>query len=111
MAPSKLDRYLNILEVLVGKPQKLDYIAHKLNMESTLLKRHMDFLISSRLVETRKPDNRSVAYAINERGISVFKTLRALKYLSKLKASLQIIEEAEEITPELSKHSRKWREE
>jgi len=111
MAPSKLDRYLNILEVLVRRPRKLDYIADKVNMECTTLKRHMDFLVSNGLVEKRRLRSKLVVYAVNERGFSVFKTLRALKYLSKLKDSLPTIEEAEEITSVLSKHSRRWREE
>jgi len=107
MAPSKLDRYLNILDALVGRPRKLDRIAYKLNMECAFLKRHLDFLVSNGLVEKRRLSDKHVVYAINERGISVFKTLRALKYLEKLKASLPTIEEAQEITPVLSKHSRK----
>jgi len=111
MAPSKLDRYMNILEVLVRRPRKLDYIAYKVKMECTVLKRHLDFLVSNGLVEERRLRGRRFVYAVNERGFSVFKTLRALNYLEKLKASLPIIEEAEEITPVLSKHSKKWREE
>jgi len=110
MSTSKLERYLNILEVLVRRPRKLDYIAGKVKMEGNTLKRHLDFLVSNGLVEERKPSKRRVVYAINERGFSVFRTLRALKYLEKLRASLPIIEEAREITPLLSKHSRKWKE-
>jgi len=110
MAPSKLDRYMSILEVLVRRPRKLDSIAYKVNMECNALKRHLDFLVSNGLVERRRLRGKRVVYAINERGFSVFKTLRALKYLEKLKASLPVIEEAEEIAPVLSKHSRKWKE-
>jgi len=111
MRTSKLDRYLNILEVLVLRPSKLNYIAHEAKIEHTLLKRHMDFLVSNGLVEKRRLSGRQVVYAINERGVSVFKTLRALRYLEKLRASLPIIEEAQEITPTLSKHSKRWKEE
>jgi len=111
MTPSKLERYLNILEVLVRRPRKLDYIAYRVKMECNALKRHLDFLVSNGLVEERRMSRRRVVYAINERGFSVFKTLQALKYLERLKASLPIIEEAKEITPVLSKHSRKWKEE
>jgi len=110
MAPSKLDRYMSILEVLVRRPRKLDYIAYKVNMECNALKRHLNFLVSNGLVEERRVSGRRVVYAISERGFSVFKTLRALKCLEKLKASLPLIEEAREITPELSRHSRKWKE-
>ena len=111
MPPSKLDRYMNILEVSVRRPRKLEYIAKKVNMERNTLERHLDFLIYNGLVEERKLSNKRIAYAVTERGFSVFRMLRALRYLEQLKASLSIVEEAKEIAPELSKHSRKWKEE
>lgn len=111
LTPSKLDRYLNILETLIGRPRKLDYIAYKVNMECTVLKRHLDFLVANGLVEKRRLTRKRVVYAVSERGVSVFRTIRVLKYLERLKASIPIIEEAQEITPVLSKHSRKWKEE
>jgi len=104
MPPSKLDKYLNILEVLVRRPQKLDQIAYKAKMECTSLKRYLDFLVSNELVEERRLSGKRVVYAINERGLSVFKTLRALKYLEKLKKTLPIVEEAREVASVLTKH-------
>jgi len=111
MPPSKLDKYLNILEVLVSRPQRIDQIAHKTRMEQHTLKRHLGSLVSNGVVEKRRLGEKVILYAITDRGLSVFKTLRAMKYLEKLKHSLPIVEEAREIASVLSKHSRDWKEE
>ena len=103
MSPSKLDKYLNILEVVVEKPKKADYIARKVHVEPHVLKRQLNFLVSNDVVEKRKLGNKLILYAITERGLAVFKTLRALKYLEKLRDSLPVVEEAREITAMLSK--------
>jgi len=110
MPPSKLDKYLNVLEVLVRGPRKLDYIADKINMECNALKRYLNFLVSNGLVEERRLNRKQVIYAINERGLSVFKTLRMLKYLEKLKKTLPIVEEAREVASVLTKQSQKLKE-
>ena len=83
MPPSKLDKYLNILRVLVLGPQKISSIAYGAKMECTSLKCYLDFLVSNGLVEERRGSGKRVVYAINRRGLSVFETLRALKYLEK----------------------------
>jgi len=110
MPPSKLDKYLDILETLVRRPQKLDYIAYRVNEECSAVRRFLDFLVSNGLVEKRSFSGKRVVYAINERGLSVFKTLRALKYLEKLKKTLPIVEEARQVASVLTKHSQKWKE-
>jgi len=110
MPPSKLDKYLNILKVLVLGPQKIDSIAFGAKMECTALKRYLDFLVSNGLVEERRRSGKWVVYAINDRGLSVFKTLRALKYLEKLRTTLPIVEEAREIAPVLTKQPQKRKE-
>jgi len=107
MPPSKLDKYLSILEVLVLQPQKMDRIAYKAKMERNTLKRYLDFLVSNGVVEKRKFSGKRVVYAINEKGLSVFKTLKTLKYIEKLKKTLPVVEEAREIASVLSEHYRK----
>jgi predicted transcriptional regulator len=116
MAPSKLEKYLNVLEVLVDRPKKLDDIAYMANIECNAVKRSLEFLILNGLIEERSLRNgKRVVYAITERGLSVFKTLRMLKYLEKLKDTLPIVEEAREITPTLNQNSNEdwedWEEE
>jgi DNA-binding PadR family transcriptional regulator len=76
-----------------------------------VLKRYLDFLVSNGLVEKRRLRGNRVIYAINERGVSVFKTLRTLKYLEKLKKTLPIVDEAREIASVLTQHYRELKEE
>jgi predicted transcriptional regulator len=109
MPPSKLDKYLNILEVIAERPQKIDRIASKVHMETIEIKRRMKFLVSNGVVDERPTIDNRIIYALNDRGYAVFKTLRAFKYFEKLKESLPVIEEAKEIASLLSKNSRRLR--
>lgn len=110
MPASKLDNYLNILEVLVERPQRIDKIASKIRMEKRELKRRLRFLVSNGVVEERKMMGNRTVYALNDRGFAVFKALRAFKYFERLKESLPVIDEAREIASMLSKNSRLLRE-
>jgi len=103
MPLSKLERYLNILEALVDRPSKIDQIARRTNMEPQVLKHHLVFLVANGVAVERRFKGKHVAYAITERGFAVFKMLRALKYLEKLRDSLPIVEEAREIASVLEK--------
>jgi DNA-binding IclR family transcriptional regulator len=111
MPSSKLDKYLDILEVVAEQPQKIDHIAAKVHMEKSELKRRMNFLVLNGVVNERLIDDNLVVYALNDRGYAVFRTLRAFKYFEKLRESLPVIEEAKEIASILSKNSRKLRKE
>lgn len=112
MPTSKLDKYLNILDVLVERPQKITTIAQEAHVEHRELKRMMSFLVANGVVERREymKTNQAV-YAINDRGYAVFKTLRALKYFKKLKASMPVIEEARQIASIMSKNMTRLRKE
>lgn len=110
MPASKLDKYLNILEVLVERPQRVDKIASKARIEKGELKRRLRFLVSNGVVEERKMMGNRTMYALNDRGFAVFKALRAFKYFERLKESLPVIDEAREIASMLSKNSRLLRE-
>jgi predicted transcriptional regulator len=112
MAPSKLERYLDILEILVDRPKKLDAISYIAKMECNEVKRSLEFLMANSLVEERSLRNgKRIVYAITERGLSVFKTLRMLKYLEKLKSTLPIVEEAREIASTINENSHRLEEE
>jgi len=110
MSPSKLDKYLNILEVLIARPQRIDKIVSKVHMEKGELKRRLRFLVSNGVAEERRTAGNTTVYALNDRGFAVFKALRAFKYFEKLKESLPVIDEAREIASMLSKNSRLSRE-
>jgi predicted transcriptional regulator len=61
---------------------------YKANVNCSVLKEYMEFLIKQGLVEERTIGKRRVVYAITQRGITV------LKYFRELKQVLPIVEEA-----------------
>lgn len=104
MQRSKLEKYLKILEVLVPEPVELEEISYETNIECRMLKQYLRFLIINKLVEKRSADKAQMIYAITERGLAVFRTLKAQKYFEKLKSILPMVEEANEVGPLLSNH-------
>jgi predicted transcriptional regulator len=98
MRRSKLEMYVDVLKVLARYgPLKLTHIMYKANINCSVLKQYLDFLIQQNLVEEqtlRKKRNKTrVVYAITERGRTV------LKYFRELNSALQITEEANKIPP------------
>jgi len=86
---SKLEMYVDILKVLARSgPLKLTHIMYKANVNCSVLKEYLDFLIAQNLVEEKTVGKKRIVYAITERGITV------LKYFRELKSVLPIIEEA-----------------
>lgn len=109
--PSKLETYVNILEVLLTNPQKAEFIARKAHIKQDSLKRCLTFLLSNGVIEERElMASKQVVYALTERGMAVFKELRAIKYFEKLRESFPIVEEAREIASFLSKRSKDLKE-
>ena len=89
MRRSKLEMYIDILKVLAHRgPLKLTHIMYKANVNCSVLKQFLDFLIEQKLVEERTVGKKRIVYAITERGITV------LKYFRELKAVLPLVEEA-----------------
>jgi len=81
--------YVDILKVLAHRgPLKLTHIMYKANVNCSVLKQFLDFLIEQKLVEERTIGKKRIVYAITERGITV------LKYFRELKAVLPLVEEA-----------------
>jgi len=86
---SKLEMYIDILSVLAHKgPLKLTHVMYKANVNCSVLKEYLDFLIKQGLVEERTVGKQRVVYAVSQRGITV------LKYFKELKQVLPIVEEA-----------------
>lgn len=89
MRRSKLEMYVDILKVLASRgPLKLTHIMYKANVNCSVLKEYLDFLIKQNLIEERTVGKRRVVYAITQKGITV------LKYFRELKQVLPIVEEA-----------------
>lgn len=93
MRKSKLESYEDILEALVKKPLTIDDIAYETNMECTVVKRNLDFLINNGLVEERISRKKTL-YALTERGMAVFRTLNFQRYLEKVANKIRIIDDA-----------------
>jgi len=88
MRRSKLEMYIDILKVLAHRgPLKLTHIMYKANVNCSVLKQYLDFLIKQNLVEERTVGKKRTVYAITERGLKV------LKYFRELKVMLPAIEE------------------
>jgi predicted transcriptional regulator len=87
---SKLETYVDILNLLTHKrPLKLTDIMYKANVNCSLLKENLGFLIKQGLVEERAVGIGSVVFTVTQRGISV------LKYFRELTQTLHSIELAQ----------------
>jgi predicted transcriptional regulator len=94
MRRSKLEMYIDILKVLAHRgPLKLTHIMYKANVNCSVLKEYLEFLIKQNLVEERTVGKRRIVYAVTQRGITV------LKYFRELRQVLPIVEEARNRTP------------
>jgi len=91
---SKLEMYIDILKVLAQRgPLKLTHIMYKANVNCSVLKQYLDFLMEQNLVEERSVGKRRVVYAISQRGVTVLKHFRELKQV------LPIVEESRNRMP------------
>jgi len=89
MRRSKLEMYVDILNVLSHRgPLKLTHIMYKANVNCSVLKQYLDFLIEQNLVEEQTVGKKRIVYAITDRGRTV------LKYFRELRSILPIVEEA-----------------
>jgi len=80
MRRSKLEMYIDILDVLTTRgPLKLTHVMYKANVNCSVLKEHLDFLIKHDLVEERNVGKKRVVFAVTNRGRAIIKTFRELK--------------------------------
>jgi predicted transcriptional regulator len=80
MRRSKLEIYIDILEVLALKGQlKLTHIMYKSNVNCHVLKQQLEFLIGNNLVEERTLKKEKTVYAITQRGIQILRAFREIK--------------------------------
>ena len=93
MRRSKMEMYIDILKVLAQRgPLKLTHIMYKANVNCSVLKEYLDFLIQQNLIEEqitiKKRNKTKVSYAITEKGRTV------IKYFNEVNRALQITEES-----------------
>ena len=82
MRRSKLEVYIDILEVLAMKGQlKLTHIMYKSNVNCSILKEQLEFLIKNSLVEERILRKEKLVYAVTPRGIQILKAFREIRQI------------------------------
>ena len=80
MHRSKLEMYIDILQVLADhEPLKLTHMMYKVNINCSILKDYLEFLIKQGLVEEKTVRKKSFTYAITQRGRLVVKVFEELK--------------------------------
>ena len=87
-----MEMYIDILKVLAQKgPLKLTHVMYKANVNCSVLKDNLEFLIEQNLIEeqiTQKRRNKTkITYAITEKGRTV------IKYFNEVDRALHITEE------------------
>ena len=94
---SNLEMYGDILKALTRHgPMKLTHIMYKANVNCSVLKPYLDFLVQHEFVEKQTVKKRKVVYvtyAITEKGRTI------LKYFLELQRALPIFEETHKIPP------------
>jgi predicted transcriptional regulator len=92
MRRSKMEMYIDILKVLAQNgPLKLTHVMYKANVNCSVLKQNLDFLIKQNLIEEqitiKKRNKTKISYAITEKGRTV------IRYFNEVNIALQITEE------------------
>jgi predicted transcriptional regulator len=86
MKRSKLAIYVDILKVLAHTgPLKLTHIMYNANLNCTVLRKQLDFLIKGGFVENRTI-KKSTVFSVTQQGLTV------LKYFQEITQDLPIIE-------------------
>jgi predicted transcriptional regulator len=94
MRRSKLEMYIDILKVLAQRgPLKLTHIMYKANVNCSVLKEYLDFLIEQELVEEKTVGKKRIVYVVFRERIKV------LKYFRELKVMLPVIEDGQARIP------------
>lgn len=93
MRRSKMEMYIDILKVLAQNgPLKLTHVMYKANVNCSVLKQNLDFLIEQNLIEEqivhKKRNRTKIRYAVTEKGRTV------IKYFNEVNIALQITEES-----------------
>ena len=88
-----MEMYIDILKVMAQNgPMKLTHVMYKANVNCSVLKQNLDFLLQQNLIEeqitVKKRNKTKVRYAITEKGRTV------IKYFNEVNRALQITEES-----------------
>ena len=76
MKRSRLEIYVDILKVLAHTgPSKITHLMYKTNLNCTILRKQLDFLIKEGLVENQTI-KKSAVFSATQRGLTVLKYFR-----------------------------------
>ena len=79
MRRSHLEIYVEIISLLAQQgPLKLTHIMYKANLNCSVLKEDLSFLVKQALVEERTIGKDRIVFAVTQRGINVLKYFREL---------------------------------
>jgi predicted transcriptional regulator len=94
MRRSKMEMHLDILKILAQKgPLKLTHIMYKANVNCSVLKEYLDFLIQQELIAEKTLKKERIVYELTEKGLTV------IKYFRELQTMLPIDEEDKQRIP------------
>ena len=96
MRRSKMEMHLDILRILAQKgPLKLTHIMYKANVNCSVLKEYLDFLINEDLIKEKTLKKERIVYELTEKGLKV------IKYFRELQTMLPIDEENKQKIPSI----------
>lgn len=89
MRRSKMEMYIDILKVMAQNgPLKLTHIMYKANVNCSVLKQNLEFLLEQNLIEeqvtVKRRNKTKISYAITEKGRTV------IKYFNEVNRALHI---------------------
>jgi predicted transcriptional regulator len=92
MRRSKMEMYIDILKVLAQNgPLKLTHVMYKANVNCSVLKENLEFLIKQNLIEEqitiKKRNKTKIRYAITDKGRKV------IRYFNEINVALHINDE------------------
>jgi predicted transcriptional regulator len=84
MPRSKLEKYLNIIEILHAQPLELQKLADNTDLDSKELRKHLGFLTLHGLVKKQKLGKKTV-YVMTDIGLAVLRTMKVQKHFEKIR--------------------------
>jgi predicted transcriptional regulator len=82
MRRSKFEMHLDIIRTLAQKgPLKLTHIMYKANVNCSVLREQLDFLIQQNIVNEKTQKREKVVFELTEKGFSILRTFRELQTL------------------------------
>jgi predicted transcriptional regulator len=92
MRRSKMEMYIDILRVLAQHgPLKLTHVMYKANVNCSVLKENLEFLIAQNLIEeqvtVKRRNKTKISYAITDKGRTV------IRYFNEVNVALHITNE------------------